>query len=195
MLSRIINWLMPARVDTPEALTCLIETEAARLSQRATTGFCHAKAGSNAELLFREAPFLEALEKSRWNAFALVLADLFLVAEGYLRPESQIERERLWAWLQESFMRIAAAQQTSYDFTEDFSNFVGRLGHARLAPPKSATEQISATCRVVYDSLPIHEKLRGDDYEVIAGLLSFGATGFRESLEKRCDPAKVLRGL
>lgn len=192
MLSRIKNWLFPPRVDTPAALEILLNTEASRLAQRATTGFCHAKAGSNAELLYKEDVFLNALETCRWNAFALVLADLSMIAEGYLRPESQIDKEKLWGWLEAAYARIVASQQCAYDFAPHKSAFSERLGHARLAAPGPAVEQVTATCRIVYDSLPIHERLRGDDLEVVTGLLRFGAAGFRENLERRCDPRSII---
>lgn len=195
MLSRIMNWLFPPRVDGPEALEILLSVETSRLAQRATTGFCHAKSGSNAELLFKEAVFLEALETSRWNAFALLLADLTMIVEGYLRPEGDIDKERLWAWLLKTHHKILASQQTMQDFTEAKSAFEGRLGRARLAPPGPAVDQVTQSCRPIYDSLPIHERLRGDDFEVISGLIHFGAATFRELLERRCNPSLILRGL
>lgn len=195
MLSRIMNWLFPPRVDTPQDLEILLSVETSRLAQRATTGFCHAKAGSNAELLFKEAVFLEALEICRWNAFAMLLADLAMIVEGYLRPVDDIDKERLWAWLLKTHHNILASQQTMHDFTEAKRVFSERLGHARLAPPGPAVDQVSLSCKPIYDSLPIHERLRGDDFEVISGLIHFGAATFRELLERRCNPSLIMQGI
>ena len=195
MLSRIKNWLFPERVDRLDALEHLLAVESARLSQRATTGFCHAKAGSNASLLFKEAVFLDALEISRWKAFAMVLSDLAMIVEGYLRPDDIALRERLWAWLAVAYVRILDQQETARDFTEAKRVFPERLGHARLAPPGPAVDLMTQSIQPIYDSLPIHERLRGDDLEVINGLLRFGAATFRELLERRCNPSMILRDL
>lgn len=195
MLSRIKNWLFPPRADTPETLEILLAVETSRLAQRATTGFCHAKSGSNAELLFKEAVFLEALEICRWNAFAMLLSDLTMIVEGYLRPIDDIDKELLWAWLLKTHHNILASQQTMHDFTEAKSVFAERLGRARLAPPGPAVDQVTQSCQPIYDSLPIHESLRGDDFEVISGLIHFGAASFREILERRCSPSRIIAAL
>jgi hypothetical protein len=195
MLSRIKNWLFPERVDSPTALEQILAVESARLSQRATTGFCYAKAGSNSELLFKEAVFLDALESCRWKAFAMVLSDMTMIVEGYLRPDDASLRENMWAWLADVYVRILDQQETSFNFTEDKRAFSERLGHARLAPPGPAVELMTQSVQPIYDSLPIHETLRGDDLEVIGGLLRFGAATFREQLERRCNPSMILRDL
>lgn len=195
MLARIKDWLIPPRADSPMAVSDLLAEEAARLSQRATTGFCHLKAAGNAHLLFKEATFLEALEVCRWNGFALILADLAMVLEGFLRPPSDSAKERLWVWLEGVYSRILTRQDTGHDFAEALRAFHERLGHARLAPPGPAQDQVALSCQRIYDSLPIHESLRGDDLEVISGLIRFGAVTFRETLERRCDPEKIIDGL
>ena len=195
MLSRIKNWLFPGRVDTPELLEDLLSVETSRLSQRSTVGFCHTKAGSNARFLFREKMFLDALEVCRWNAFAMLLADLCMIVEAYLRPQDGLAQEKLWTWLEDVYVRTLDKQETQHDFSEFKRLFAERLGHARLAPPGRAVDQVTMSCKPIYDSLPIHETLRGDDFEVIDGLLHFGAATFRETLEQRCDPSRVVEGL
>lgn len=194
MLSRIKNWLFPERIERLEELEYLLSVESSRLSQRATTGFCYAKAGSNAELLYKEKVFLDALENCRWNALALVLGDLTMIVEGFLRPDDPFVRESFWAWLIKTHGKILAQQQTNHDFTQDVRDFSERLGHARLAPPGPAVDQVARSINPIYDSLPIHQTLRGDDLEVIGGLLRFGAASFRDTLERRCNASMILKG-
>lgn len=199
MLRRIADWITPPAIKTPAALETLIATETARIAQKATTGYARMKAGTNHDLLFKERDFLDALEISRWSAFALVLADLLLVAEGYLRPAAAGREDALEALLLGAGDRILAANphplRDGGDWTPEKAEIREKLARARLAPPVPAANVGHDSARKIYDSLPIHPKLRREDFEVTEGMIRFAHVAFREELERRVATAAILAEL
>jgi hypothetical protein len=196
MLRRIADWIKPPAIVTTTALEALIATETARIAQKATTGYARMKAGTNHDLLFKEKGFLDALEISRWSAFALVLADLLVVAEGFLRPAAAGREDALEAALLAIGDRILAANphplRDGGDWTPEKAEIRERLALARLAPPVPAANVGHDTARGIYDSLPIHPKLRREDFEVTEGMVRFAHVAFREELERRADAPAIV---
>ncbi|HSV29497.1 MAG TPA: hypothetical protein VLL76_08055, partial [Candidatus Omnitrophota bacterium] len=151
-----------------------IGTETARIAQKATTGYCRTKAGANVELLFKEQTFLEALEVSRWGAFGLVLADICLVAEGFLRPFARGREDDLAAWIVSVFDGHCAANPRpgaeGDGWAAEKAEFRSRLARSRLAEPIPAANVGFDTAQRIYDALPVHPSLRREDFELVQNL-------------------------
>lgn len=199
MLKILADWFGPRTIRTPEELAAFIASETARIAQKATTGYCRTKAGANVELLFKEQGFLDALEVCRWGAFGLVLADICLVAEGFLRPFAPGREDDLDAWVGSVFdAQLDANPRPGADgdgWTEERAEFRARLARSRLAEPIPAANVGFDTAKRIYDSLPVHPSLRREDFELIQNLTRFGHITFREELERRMDPAAVVAAL
>jgi hypothetical protein len=199
MLKILADWFGPRTIRTPEELATFIASETARIAQKATTGYCRTKAGANVELLFKEQGFLDALEVCRWGAFGLVLADICLVAEGFLRPFAPGREDDLDAWVGSVFdAQLDANLRPGADgdgWVEERAEFRARLARSRLAEPIPAANVGFDTAKRIYDSLPVHPSLRREDFELIQNLTRFGHITFREELERRMDPAAVVEAL
>lgn len=198
MLESLKRWLGPRRIDTLDALEAYIGTETARTAQKATTGYCRLKAGSNHDLLFKEQGFLDALDDCRWGAFGQLLADFCLVAEGYLRPHAAGREAALAAWITQAFDRGVDAHadpSRAGHWDKAKEEMRARLARARLSPPIPAANIGFDTARRVYDSLPLHASQTGDDFEVVQNLIRFGHVTFRSELERLADPQAIIRGL
>lgn len=200
MLKQLAEWLRPKSLKSPDDLAAFIGTETARIAQKATTGYCRTKAGANVELLFKEQVFLDALEVSRWSAFGLVLADMCLVAEGFLRPHARGREEALSAWILSVFdahldanPRPGASHGDGW--AAERAEFRARLARSRLAEPIPAANVGFDTAQRIYDGLPVHPKLRREDFELVQNLMRFGHITFREELERHLDPEAVLQAL
>lgn len=201
MLKQFVAWLRPGAIRTPGALTELIATETARIAQKATTGYCRTKAGANVELLFKEQVFLDALEVCRWHAFGLVLADVCLVVEGFLRPHARGREEALAGWIVAAFdaeldrHAPPGAEPGTDPWAAPRAEFRARLARSRLAEPIPAANVGFDTAQRIYDSLPVHPKLRREDFELVQNLTRFGHITLREELDRRLDAAAILAAI
>lgn len=189
----------PLRLDSPQALADFIATETARTAQKATTGYCRTKAGANHDLLFREKTFLDALEQSRWDAYALVLADICLVAEGYLRPLAPGREGALAGWILSVHDGLLDAQphplRGAEGWAAEKAEMRARLARSRLAEPIPAANVGFDTARRIYDGLPVHPRLRREDFEVVQNLMRFAHVAFREELSRHLDARSVVDAL
>lgn len=199
MLKIIAEWIRPPAIRTSLQLEDAIITETARVAQKATTGYCRTKAGVNVDLLFKEAGFLELLEICRWDAHALVLMDMILVAEGFLRPAARGREDDLAAWLLAFYDRTVDAtahpERGADGWQAQKAEMRERLARSRLAQPIPAANVGFDTAQRIYDSLPVHPHLRRDDFELVQNLMRFGHVSFREDLEKRANPQAVIASL
>jgi hypothetical protein len=88
-------------------LAQFIDENAAFLAQKGIYEYSRARAGHYAKVLFAEAGFAEALERSRWSAYPLGLAMVGELAEGVLRPladaDPDPQRETMRALVKRAF--------------------------------------------------------------------------------------------
>lgn len=201
MLKQLAAWLKPGAIRTLDDLVDLIGSETARIAQKATTGYCRTKAGVNVDLLFKEKVFLDALEVCRWNAFGLVLADVCLVVEGFLRPHAGGREDALAAWVTTAFdaeldrHSPPGAEPGTDAWAEARTEFRARLARSRMAAPIPAANVGFDTAQRIYDSLPVHPRLRREDFELVQNLTRFGHITLREELDRRLDVASILAAI
>lgn len=199
MLKRIANWLQPESISTPDQLAEFILSETSRIAQKATTGYCRTKSGANVDLLFKEEVFLKALESSRWTAFGLGLADCCLVVEGFLRPAAANREDELAAWILATHDRILDENphpdRGAEGWAAEKEEMRGRLGRSRIAAPIPAANVGFDTAKRIYDSLPVHPRLRREDFELVQNLTRFGHISFRDELAKRVEPAAMVAAI
>jgi hypothetical protein len=101
--------LGPAPIATAEALRVFLAERAALIAQKCAIDYCRGKTGLASYALFTEKPFLEALDRCRWDTVAAVLGDLVIVAEGKLRPHvPPAQHSRLWEALAGLYPAILA---------------------------------------------------------------------------------------
>jgi hypothetical protein len=198
MLSRLGTLFGGQRIGDLHRLEELVASETARLAQKSTTGYCRTKAGLNVELLFKEKGFLELVEVCRWNGFAVTLADMLLILEGFLRPvaEASGRLAPLDAWLLDFHARhIGQYVHPERSWDADRDEMRQRLARARLAPPIPAANVGFDSAKRIWDWLPVHPRLRVDDFELVQNCLRFGHVSFRQELERRVDPAAIVAAL
>src|SRR5436190_15992041 len=84
------------RICDQDAVSQFIDENAAFLVQKGIYEYSRARAGHYAKVLFKEVPFREAVERSRWTAYPLGLAMVGELTEGVLHPlvDGVAERSR-----------------------------------------------------------------------------------------------------
>jgi hypothetical protein len=173
--------------------------EAAFLAQKSTIEYCRARAGLQWQKLFGEAAFIQALERCRWEAFALVLADMIVLTEGRLRPHSSDRHLALAEALMRFYERILNSHplpaHRDGGWRDRVEELTQRLGRAQLAGPARTEEIAGVSGRAVFDLLPIHPTLRGHDRLMIFNHIRFGMLTFAERFDRRVDAARAAASL
>ncbi len=163
------------------------------MAQKGIYEYSRARAGHYAKVLFREQPFLDAVEQSRWRAFPLGLAMVTELAEGIMRPHVGDDRraalDALNAITLEVFDRYpvpaAFGEAVWRDVRQELARRLDLIG---LHPPKRAKDIPEPFVDSYFALMPIHEKLRGSDYPTIRNYLRVTLCNIHEELTKRLDP-------
>lgn len=171
---------------------------AAFVSQKCTIEYCRVRAGYNWDLLMRERPFLDALEICRWDALAFVLADLAVIAEGWLRPhaaaaanDDAILADRLVADVAATLAAHPVPAHRPEGWGGEIEALRQRLAAVRMAAPKPVHEVGKTAGGRIFDTLPIHPSLRTHDRELITNNIRFNLCRAFEDMEAEVDPVPV----
>lgn len=168
------------------------------VSQKCTIEYCRAKAGTFWDKLFGEPSFQAALGVCHWEGYAAVLADVVVVAEGYLRPHAP-DLPRLSGWLTEAFSAGLATYPVPAHRPEGWGDVEQalrlRLAAVQLSPVQPVHLVGQTSGNRIFEVLPIHPSLRRDDRELVRNNVRFGLCRSYEDMKQRVDPARVVRVL
>ncbi len=186
-------------VATSRELSIFLEERAARVAQQSVIGYCHVKTQLPLVELMRDRPFVDAYEASRWEAFAAVLADLVVFAEGLLREAAGERAARLVDPLTTLFADILARHPVPAHRAEGWSDAIEglrvRLARAQLAQPLSFAAVAETSAERLFATLPIHERLREPDKPAIVANVKFLMVGLRHQFDRRLDPLALVDAL
>jgi hypothetical protein len=199
LLDKLLKFFRgPEPVRSGNDLAKFLTGEAAFLAQKSTIEYCRARAGLQWQKLFSEAAFTDALERCRWEAFALVLADMTVLAEGRLRSQSAgrpLELADALCALYERMLNSHPMPAHRLDWHDRAEALRQRLARAQLAAPARTEEIAGVSGRAVFDLLPIHPSLRGHDRLMIFNHIRFGMLTFAERLNRRVDAPSVAASI
>ena len=191
--------LRPAPVATPAALRTFLEERAALIAQKCAIDYVRGKTGLASYALFTEKPFLDALDVCRWETFVIVLGDLFIVAEGHLRPHAAADHSRLCDALIGLYSAALASLPVPVhrangwgDVTE---SFISRLRAASLAAPRKALDVADHSAKRLFETLPIHSSYRELDEEPVYGSVRFRMIAVSQEMQRRFRAADLVRQL
>ena len=185
--------------DAPE-LADFIDRHAAFVTQKGIYEYSRARSGHYSKVLFKEAGFQAACEVARWRGFPLGLAMVGELAEGVMRPlaggDEQRQREAIVALVLGIFDRYPVPMALGESaWREQRAELERRLRLIGLHPPKWAKDVPEQFAESYFDLMPIHEKLRGRDFETTRNYLRVTATNINVELTKRLDAAAAKRSL
>ncbi|MBL8672619.1 MAG: hypothetical protein JNK11_18320 [Alphaproteobacteria bacterium] len=187
-----------APIATGAALGSFLSGHAAFIAQRTVLDYCRAKTGLFSYALFEEEAFKLAYDKCRWEGYAAVMGDLFLVAEGHLREDGTDGArivEPLVALYRRHLTEKAPPDHRAQGWDDVLAAFESRLRLSVAARPKSPAESVSASAHQIFVNLPIHHIYSSRDEEVILGSVQFRALAMWQELQRRVDRAAVAADL
>jgi hypothetical protein len=192
--------LRPAPIATADALRIYLAERASLIAQKCAIDYCRGKTGLASYALFTEKPFLEALDRCRWDTFAVVLGDLMIVTEGKLRPHVATgERSRLCAALADLYPATLATvpppAHRADGWGEAIASFAPRFREASLGKPRQALDVADHSARCLFDTLPIHTSYRELDEEVVYGSVRFRMIAVSQELQGRLRAGELVKEL
>lgn len=183
-----------------EALADFIDAQSAFIVQKGIYEYSRARAGHYAKVLFAEEGFAQAVERSRWQAYPLGLSMVGEMVDGVLRPHAGMQRravlDQMILVVLSVFDRYPVPPSIGKDAwfearreLEQRLDLVG--GHA----PKRVMDIPEPLAESYFAMMPIHEKLRGRDFETIRNYLRVSLCNIHDELVDRIDAAAVTNTL
>ncbi|HET7679959.1 MAG TPA: hypothetical protein VFK79_07470 [Xanthobacteraceae bacterium] len=179
-------------VSTLGDLADFIDAQAAFLAQKGIYEYSRARAGHYSKVLFGEIGFQHAVEQSRWRAYPLALAMVAEIVEGVLRPhvgdDRRVVLDALNSLVLSIFDRYPFPEQLAKaEWLEARRELARRLELVGIHAVKFAKDVPESFAESYFALMPIHEKLRGHDYQTIRNYLRVTACNIHEQFEKRAD--------
>jgi hypothetical protein len=190
----------PGPIRNAEELADFIDKQAAFVAQKGIYEYARARAGHYAKVLFKEPEFQAACDVSRWRAFPIGLAMVAEVTEGLLRPlaagDEHRQRDALVALVLAVFDRYpvpAAVGDAAWgDLRVELERRLKLVGFHAPKWAKDVPEQFAES---YFDLMPIHEKLRGRDFETTRNYLRVTMTNVHVELTNRLDAPATAKSL
>ena len=171
-----------------------LSRHAAFIAQKCADDYCRNKVGLSHYALSEEQTFREAMAICRWEGYAAVLAGLAVVAERLL-VDAGYDPERAGAALVRICAHALAQHPVPAHRPQGWEDVVAalpeRLRAARSAPPQPFAEVAAAAGRRLFEVLPIHNRYREFDEQVVIGAVHFNFVGFADRLRRDVDAAAL----
>jgi hypothetical protein len=172
----IFDWFRrPPPIADRAALGDFLDSRAAFLSQKSIFDYVRGRAGPYFTLIMKEKPFLDLLEIARWKNYPYGLSIIAEMIHGVLLPETR-NRLALVAVLRETalqaFDRYPVPEALGAEFWGEARKALAlRCDQIALHPPKPVMDIPIPFAQVYFDNMPIHERLREQDFELIRNQL------------------------
>ncbi|MGD9881684.1 MAG: hypothetical protein AB7F22_13345 [Reyranella sp.] len=193
MLSFFKAFLPRPKVRTLAALQQLVEDEASYLAQRSVIDFSRNELGSLSAQAFDDPRFQAKLAVSRWEGFALTLADMITLAHALLQGPA-VPRARLDSCLGNLYATILAAHPPPEHRSQGWDAEIAAL-RERLASrpdgPANPQAYAEATGATVFATLPFAPRDPIENRMVLSNAFAFGLIAFYDRLRRLLVVAPV----
>jgi hypothetical protein len=181
-------------VATGPELADFVAAQTAYVAQRSVIEYCRARTGLNWEKLSLEPAFLDRLEVCRWEAYAIVLAEVAELAMIRLRRDGaavpQAYLPGLVAVAQAALLRHPVPSHRT-DWGDAAAAIERHLARAALAVPRPVHLVGIGSADAIFDLLPIHADLRPQDREMFRNSVRFAICGAYDAMS-RCFQGPAL---
>jgi hypothetical protein len=197
-LRRLLGRRRWAPVTAGHELADFLAAQTAYVAQRSVIEYCKARTGLNWDKLFLEQLFLERLEVCRWEAYAVVLAEVAELALIRLRRDGAADPEiylpGLVAAAHAALLRHPVpGHRTSWADAAD--SIERHLARALLAAPRPVHLLGLHSADAIFDLLPIHADLRPEDREMFQNSVRFAICGVFDAMARCFDVAALEASL
>jgi hypothetical protein len=183
-----------------EALADFIDAQSAFLVQKGIYEYSRARAGHYAKVLFAEEGFAQSVEHARWRAFPLGLAMVGEMVDGATAAQAGMPRrqrlDRITLVVLSVFDRYpvppSIGEAAWLEARRDLAHRLDLVGgHA----PKRVMDIPDPLAEAYFALMPIHEKLRGRDFQTTRNYLRVSLCNIHDELIARMDTTALERAL
>ena len=179
--------------------TEFLERNAWLVAQKSVVGYCHVKTKLPVHELMWDKPFEDAYEISIRHAHAAALADLLVIAFGYLKSAGFGHDEGDVECLVAIFRELQSAQVPLpsgelMTWMDEADALARRLIDAGEKPSRSIRDIASTSGQRIFETLPFHPRHRDPDKPAVVAGVEFLMVGLAHEFE-RIDFGTVAEGL
>jgi hypothetical protein len=190
VLRRLLGRTRSPPVTTASELAEFLGAQTAYIAQRSVIEYCRARTGFNWDKLFAESSFLERLEVCRWEAYAIVLAEVAELALIRLRRHGAADPTTYLPGLVQAahaaLLRHPVPDHRA-SWTDAADAIERHLAQALIAAPRPVHLLGLHSADVIFDLLPIHADLRRQDREMFQNSVRFAICGAFDEMTRRFD--------
>lgn len=197
----LFDWFRKATaIRLTSDLQQFMDAHAAFIAQKGVYEYSRARAGHYSKVLFTEQPFIEAVDRSRWQAYPLALAMVGELAEGILRPHSGGKAAEIPAVISAVALSVfdshpVPAMLGADSWSTERELLGRRLLQVGLHPPKFAMDVPVPYAKAYFDLMPIHQKLRQSEIPTITNYLKVTLCNVHDQLSNRVDGPALIGSL
>jgi hypothetical protein len=183
-----------------EELADFIDAQSAFIVQKGIYEYSRARAGHYAKVLFAEEGFAKSVERARWQAFPLGLSMVGEMIEGALASQPGVHRREMLDQLISVVLSVfdrypvppSIGEGAWLEARRDLAHRLDLVGgHA----PKRVMDIPEPLAETYFAMMPIHEKLRGRDFQTTRNYLRVSLCNIHDELISRMDRAALERAL
>lgn len=174
-------------ISSRPALADFVDRQAAFLAQKGIYEYSRARAGSYSKMLFNEPAFIDSVNRARWQAYPLALAMVGELVVGLLRPHAPGGAadtvEAVVALVLKVFDRYPTPAELTPTAWGDARGVMERtLKDAALHPVKLVKYIPESFAKAYFETMPIHERLRGQDFPAVLNHLKVTLCNIHDEL-------------
>ncbi|WP_198371005.1 hypothetical protein [Roseomonas rosulenta] len=191
--------LQRRKSSNPEAFGAFLQRQAAFVAQKTVIDYCRVKSGRQETRLFDDPDFQAALRHCRWQTYLAALADVFVIADAWLRPQMPSQPDALAQGIVALHATALAIEtpppEEAADAAQSLRAFPGQLAARRQAPAVPLHEMPLLAEAPLFATLPIHADQRIGEAPYIRGALRLHIVSTQQEMERRFDPAGLAAAL
>ncbi len=183
-----------------EELADFINEQSAFIVQKGIYEYSRARAGHYAKVLFAEEGFAQSVEHARWQAFPLGLSMVGEMIEGVLASQSGTPRRQMLDQLTALVLSVFDRYPVPPSIGEEAwlvarNDLAHRLDLVGGHVPKRVMDIPEPLAEAYFAMMPIHEKLRGRDFDTTRNYLRVSLCNIHDELVDRIDAPAMTSAL
>jgi hypothetical protein len=193
----LLDWFRrPPPIKDRGGLVEFLDTRAAFLSQKSIWDYARGRSGPYFSMIVKEKAFLEGVEVARWRNYPYGLSIVAEMIHATMMPLVNAPVPLARALQQAAFDVFdrypVPAALGSVEWSEARDKLGIRIDQIALHPPKPVKDIPVPFAQVFFDNMPIHERLRENDFELIRNQLRVNLLSMQRDFLKVADlPALV----
>jgi hypothetical protein len=192
MLNAILEWFRrPPPIVDRASLADFLDTRAAFIAQKSIFDYVRGRSGPYFSIIIKEEAFKAGVEEARWKNYPYGVTMVAEMLHGQIvsLTGNPVGLGRFMHDLSlEVFDRypVPAALGEEY-WAEARRELAIRCNQIALHPPKLVKDIPTPHAKVIFDNMPIHEKLRELDFELITNQLRVNLISMHRDFHRYAD--------